>query len=139
MKVHLQPQKPYWNAKVKLSDRVRPNVEAAPWVIEEIKRLEEELRLAHQDRSNLISKEPTKLMLIPELMKQAGWRHCAEGQKTTQYCGMAEQARLEERERCAKICEEMAIRYTDMRRAALEMAAENIRARSYYADGENKG
>ena len=105
MKVHLQPQKPYWNAKVKLSDRVRPNCEAAPWVIEEIKRLEEELRLAHQDRSNLISKEPTKLMLIPELMKQAGWRHCAEGQKTTQYCGMAEQARLEERERCAKICD----------------------------------
>lgn len=127
MKVHLQPQKPYWNAKVKLSDRVRPNVEAAPWVIEEIKNLEAML------------KEPTKLMLIPELMKQAGWRHCAEGQKTTQYCGMAEQARLEEREKCAKICEEMAIRYTDMRRAALEMAAENIRARSYYADGENKG
>lgn len=93
MKVHLQPQKPYWNAKVKLSDRVRPNVEAAPWVIEEIKNLEAML------------KEPTKLMLIPELMKQAGWRHCAEGQKTTQYCGMAEQARLEEREKCAKICD----------------------------------
>lgn len=43
MKVHLQPQKPYWNAKVKLSDRVRPNCEAAPWVIEEIKRLESEI------------------------------------------------------------------------------------------------
>lgn len=28
---------------MKLSDRVRPDVEAAPWVIEEIKKLEAEL------------------------------------------------------------------------------------------------
>lgn len=61
MKVHLQPQKDYWEMKGNLSDRVRPNCEAAPWVIEEIKKLEAML------------KEPTKLMLIPELMKQAGW------------------------------------------------------------------
>jgi hypothetical protein len=96
MKVHLQPQKDYWGMKGNLSDRVRPNVEAAPWVIEEIKKLEAML------------KEPTKLMLIPELMKQAGWRRCAEGQKTTQYCGMAEQARLEEREACAIAAKEFA-------------------------------
>ena len=36
-----------------------------------------------------------------ELLKQ-GWRQCAIGQRTTQYCGMAEQARLEEREACLK-------------------------------------
>ena len=41
-----------------------------------------------------------------ELLKQ-GWRKCAVGQRTTQYCGMAEQARLEEREACALICENM--------------------------------
>lgn len=122
MKVHLQPQKDYWEKKGKLSDRVRPNCEAAPWVIEEIKRIEEELRLAHQDRSNLISKEPTKLMLIPEVMEQAGWRHCAEGQRTTQYCGMAEQARLEERERCAKICDTYAREIDNTNNIASELA-----------------
>ena len=32
--------------KTKLSDRVRPNVEAAPWVVEAIKKLEIELAVA---------------------------------------------------------------------------------------------
>ena len=32
---------------MKLSERVRPNCEAAPWVIEEIKRLERELSDAY--------------------------------------------------------------------------------------------
>lgn len=35
---------------------------------------------------------------------------------------------LAERERCAAFCERYAQRFTDIRRAALEMAAENIRA-----------
>lgn len=39
-----------------------------------------------------------------EMLKQ-GWRQCAIGQRTTQYCSMAEQARLEEREACAKVCD----------------------------------
>jgi hypothetical protein len=30
-----------------------------------------------------------------------GWRQCAQGQRTTQHCGMVEQARLEEREKLA--------------------------------------
>jgi len=34
-----------------------------------------------------------------------------------------------EREQCAKLCEEMARRHNDIRRAALEVAAEWIRAR----------
>ena len=40
-----------------------------------------------------------------KLLKQ-GWRQCAIGQRTTQYCGMAEQARLEEREACARLIED---------------------------------
>ena len=34
-----------------------------------------------------------------------------------------------ERERCAQVCEHMARRTQDIRRATLEIAAENIRAR----------
>lgn len=30
-----------------LSDRIRPNVEAAPWVVEEVKKLEQELADAY--------------------------------------------------------------------------------------------
>lgn len=32
--------------RTKLSDRIRPNVEAAPWVVDEVKRLEKELAAA---------------------------------------------------------------------------------------------
>ncbi len=46
---------------------------------------------------------------------------------------MAENAykkgQTDEREECAKVCERMAKRTQDIRSAALEMAAENIRAR----------
>ena len=38
-------------------------------------------------------------------------------------------ARADEREACAKLCEQMAQRTQDIRSAALESAAENIRAR----------
>ena len=38
-------------------------------------------------------------------------------------------ARADEREACAELCERMARRTEDIRRAALEVAAENIRAR----------
>jgi hypothetical protein len=37
--------------------------------------------------------------------------------------------RADEREACAKVCDYMASRCTDIRAAALEVAAENIRAR----------
>ena len=40
-----------------------------------------------------------------------------------------EVGRLAEREACAKICDHMASRCNDIRAAALESAAENIRAR----------
>jgi len=44
--------------------------------------------------------------LLREKMISEGWRQCAQGQKTTQFCAVAEQARLEEREACARVCEE---------------------------------
>lgn len=44
---------------------------------------------------------------LQELMVKDGWRQCAKGQATTQYCGIAEQARLEEREACAQLAESM--------------------------------
>jgi hypothetical protein len=42
----------------------------------------------------------------------------------------AQMAALAEREACAKVCDHMAARCNDIRAAALESAAENIRARS---------
>jgi hypothetical protein len=40
-----------------------------------------------------------------EAMIEQGWRQCAKDQRTTQFCGMVEQAVLAEREACAKVCE----------------------------------
>lgn len=39
-----------------------------------------------------------EMELTPELVR-LGWRRCAVGQRTTQSCGMAEEARAQERER----------------------------------------
>ena len=41
-----------------------------------------------------------------EAILKDGWRQCAKDQRTTQFCGMVEQAVLTEREACAKVCEE---------------------------------
>jgi hypothetical protein len=38
-------------------------------------------------------------------MISEGWRQCAQGQRTSQFCAVAEQVRLEEREACVKVCE----------------------------------
>jgi len=43
--------------------------------------------------------------------------------------GLVRRAVEAEREECAELCEEMARRHDDIRRAALEVAAEWIRAR----------
>ena len=40
-----------------------------------------------------------------EAMQENGWRQCAFGQRTTQFCGQVEQAVAAEREKCAKVCE----------------------------------
>jgi hypothetical protein len=41
-----------------------------------------------------------------ERMKSEGWRQCAAGQRTTQYCDLLELAVANEREACAKLCED---------------------------------
>jgi hypothetical protein len=40
-----------------------------------------------------------------EVMKIEGWRQCAKGQRTTQYCGQLEAAVAAEREACARVCD----------------------------------
>lgn len=45
--------------------------------------------------------------LIEDHLKSQGWRQCAKGQRTTQWCGMVEQAVKAERDACAKVCEEI--------------------------------
>ena len=45
-----------------------------------------------------------------ESMIEQGWRQCAKGQRTTQFCGIVEQAIKEEREACANECEHTALR-----------------------------
>ena len=42
-----------------------------------------------------------------EVMLQDGWRQCAVGQRTTQFCAMTEEAVKAEREACAKVCEKI--------------------------------
>lgn len=39
--------------------------------------------------------------LLRDRMISEGWRQCAQGQRVTQHCAVAEQARQEEREACA--------------------------------------
>ena len=41
--------------------------------------------------------------LLRERMIADGWRQCAQGQKTTQHCAVAEQARQDERARACRI------------------------------------
>jgi len=43
--------------------------------------------------------------MLREKMIADGWRQCAQGQKTTQHCAVAEQARQEERQACAQECD----------------------------------
>ena len=42
-----------------------------------------------------------------EVMLQDGWRQCAVGQRTTQFCAMTEEAVKAEREQCARVCDEV--------------------------------
>jgi hypothetical protein len=40
-------------------------------------------------------------------MIRDGYRKCAEGQRTTQFCGLLEEAVKAEREACAEVCEKL--------------------------------
>ena len=47
--------------------------------------------------------------LIEKHLIASGYRKCAVGQRTTQFCGQLEQAVLVEREACAKVCDEQVV------------------------------
>ena len=71
-------------------------------------------------------------MNIIELAKQVGYpiRHEEWRKATEKFAALVEEAaRADEREECAKVCIQMADRCDDIRKAALETAAENIMAR----------
>ena len=61
-----------------------------------------------------------------------GYRKCAEGQQTTQFCGLLEKAVQAERESCAKVCENIfqKTRLYPIEAEAAQDCAEAIRARS---------
>ncbi len=54
-----------------LSDRVRADSEAAPWVIEEIKNLEEQLAIAQADRTKLLDALVVLLDAVKERAEDA--------------------------------------------------------------------
>jgi hypothetical protein len=55
--------------------------------------------------------------------------HSCHAECQNPFCVRVREAVAHEREQCAKLCEEMARRHDDIRRAALEVVAEWIRAR----------
>lgn len=61
-------------------------------------------------------------------MRKQGWRQCAVGQKTTQYCGATEYAISAERETCAKLCDSEGVRMD----ASWKSCADAIRARGQH-------
>ena len=66
--------------------------------------------------------------LVRNRMISEGWRQCAQGQRTSQFCAVAEQARAEEREACAKVCDALAER--DKLSNYYRIAANAIRAQA---------
>jgi hypothetical protein len=47
--------------------------------------------------------------LVEQHLIASGYRKCAVGQRTSQFCGQLEQAVLAEREACAKVCDEQGV------------------------------
>ena len=69
---------------------------------------------------------------VIEMVRAAGFPKWDDHEPVTvdMYARFADLVRADEREACAKVCDRMAQRTQDIRSAALESAAENIRARS---------
>ena len=59
-------------------------------------------------------------------MISEGWRKCAQGQKTSQFCAVAEQVRQEEREECASLLEDFE-RFGDTRDCVAAIRARGVR------------
>jgi hypothetical protein len=64
-----------------------------------------------------------------EAILKDGWRQCAKDQRTTQFCGMLQQAVLTEREACAKVCQDEIDRVKPIYSVVAENAMKAIRAR----------
>jgi hypothetical protein len=64
-----------------------------------------------------------------EMAKQAGWQYAHGDSGYEPLWAFAKLVAQHEHEACAKVCDHMASRCNDIRAAALESAAENIRAR----------
>ena len=75
---------------------------------EDVIRLAGEAGFGANQRNTLLVKIERFADLVVKEMINDGWRQCAKGQRTTQFCGMAEKAREEEREECAKVCDDQA-------------------------------
>ena len=73
---------------------------------EDVIRMAGEAGFGANQRNTLLVKIERFADLVVKEMINDGWRQCAKGQRTTQFCGMAEKAREEEREECAKIVDE---------------------------------
>ena len=59
-----------------------------------------------------------------EKLQRDGWRQCATGQRTTQYCGLLRQAVEAEREACAKVCDALPFLNADQCATAIRMRGE---------------
>lgn len=57
-------------------------------------------------------------------MIRDGWRQCAKGQRTTQYCDMLQQAVEAEREACAQVCDALPFLNADQCATAIRMRGE---------------
>lgn len=74
-----------------ISDEARAALKAADAV---------ESQEAYRTRAALVAAEKEQQMF------RDGWRQCAKGQRTTQYCGLLDAAVEAERESCAKLADE---------------------------------
>lgn len=71
------------------------------------KQMDPDLAFAIADEVKALYTSPPKAApMTDEEMILRGWRRCAVGQRTTQYCGQVEKAVAAEREACAKVCEQ---------------------------------
>ena len=70
---------------------------------------------------------------IMEMAREAGMTGLESSELLENFEVFAKLVREDEREECAKVCDYMASRCNDIRAAALESAAENIRARGEQA------
>ena len=75
-------------------------------------------------------------LLVRDQMLSEGWRQCAQGQRTTQHCAVAEQARAEERE-AAVLAAGSTLQAQGVDWQITEQVIRNIRARGEPTNEDN--